>query len=257
MNNGSTLVANLEDRRAKDPDQSFSYHSRVSERHKFICMTVPKVACSRIKSTLHLFEGHKIPEDLGDIHDLGERLGAFASGQLARWFGDPDWFKFCFVRNPYDRLISAYNFQIGNTWNDACEGIIQEIKETFAYPAPLKGQTQLVSFRDFVLYLSDAPDAVRRDGHFNLQTRVLMSDLIAYDFVGRFEQFQADFEQALEALGAAREIIATAAQVLNPTYKVQPALVYDKDLADRAYQMYQPDFETYGYGRDSWMVARE
>jgi hypothetical protein len=35
----------------------------------------------------------------------------------------------------------------------------------------------------FVRYLQNARDDVQRDGHFNVRTRILMPDLIDYDFV--------------------------------------------------------------------------
>ena len=221
-----------------------------------MCMTVPKIACSRLKLTLHLLEGDDAPEHIGNIHDEGQRLADFEISQINEIITSPDWFRFCFVRNPYHRLISAYTTQVGNTWNEQYGWLKQEIKAAFGYPEVMENQVPfVVSFRDFVHYLCDTREDTRRDGHFNIQTRILRPDLIQYDFVGRFENFQVDLTCILEQLKAPPEVIATASEVINPTYRVQLPLVFDKDLADIVYKMYELDFENYGYDRNSWMAV--
>lgn len=245
----SSLTTLVETQRSEDPDQSFGFHSWVSIDRKFLCMTIPKVACSRVKLTLLLLEGTDAPDDLGKVHQQGKRLSDFETSQIQEMFTSPEWFRFCFD----DRLISAYNTQVGNSWNDEYDWLIEEIKSEIGYTA---GRDHLVPFRDFVHAIRDARDRIQRDGHFNIQSRVLMPDLIKYDFVGRFETFEQDFSTALERLGAPPAVVASAAEVVNRTYSVQPPLVYDRTLADTVYDMYAPDFERYGYDRDSWMLER-
>ncbi len=235
-----------------DLNQSFRYHSRVLVKHKAFCITVPKVACSRLKLTLHQLEGNTDFEHIGMIHDKGTRLNGFNFEQIQDMVSSPEWYKFCFVRNPYERLVSAYNTQIGNTWNSQYDWVKQAIRKTFDYP-DLEAN-QLVAFRDFVRYLPTSLDEVQRDGHFNLQSRILMPELISYDFIGRFERFTEDLEAVLTHLRAAESQIKDAKEVINPTYKVQLALVYDRELADSVYELYKPDFEHFGYERNSWML---
>jgi hypothetical protein len=160
------------------------------------------------------------------------------------------------VRNPYERLISAYNTQVGNTWNREYAWLKQDIKQTFNYRESEESRELLIPFRDFVCYLRDTTDDVQRDGHFNVQTRVLMPDLINYNFVGRFEQFSTDFTTVLKQLGASPSVLASATEVINPSVKIQSPLAYDKSLADMVYEMYHLDFENYGYDRNSWMFER-
>jgi len=241
--------------RDHDADQTLTYHSWVSVGHKCVCVTVPKIACSRIKLTLHLLDGNPDVAHLGDVHDAGLRLASFDTEQIVEMLTSPAWFRFCFVRNPYDRLLSAYKTQVGNTWNQQYKWLKDDIKRTLGYP-PDDGPERLVAFRDFVRYLHDAEDGVRRDGHFNAQTRVLVPDLIPYDFVGRFEAFQSDFVQVLRRLNAPPEIIATASEVKNATTRVLPAIAYDRKMAALAADLYGADFDAFGYDQDSWMVER-
>ena len=256
MSEEASLRARIGSLRADDINQSLGFHSWVSDGRRYVYMAVPKVACSRIKLSLHLLEGGAEPASLGDIHEEGTRLAAYGDAEAAERLGSGDWLRFCFVRNPYDRLVSAYKTQIGNTWNDEYDWVKEEVREACAYPASARADGRLVAFRDFVRYLGDAPEQVRRDGHFNLQTNILMPDAVAYDLVGRFEDFAADFSRVLRRLDAAPEVLATASEAKNSTPFVQAALVYDRELAERVFELYRADFERYGYDRDSWMVER-
>jgi len=81
----------------------------------------------------------------------------------------------------------------------------------------------------------------------------MTTGLISYDFVGRFETFQADFKALLERLGAPPEIVASAEKVHGQTAKICLPAAYDRELADTVYAIYRDDFEAFAYERDSWM----
>ncbi len=241
-----------------DTNLTLTNNSRVSVEHKYVCITVAKNASSRISMTLHMLDGNPELHQPGAVHKVGLRLSSFERDQILEMLTSPEWFRFCFVRNPYDRLLSAYKTQVGNTWNKEYKWLKDDIKKSLAYPADGDGPERLVPFRDFVRYLHNAGDPVRRDGHFNEQARVLVPNLIAYDFIGRFENFQSDFEHVLTRLNAPPEILATASTVRNPTTQVYPpAIAYDRELADLVYNLYEADFETFGYDRDYWMYVLE
>ena len=119
----------------------------------------------------------------------------------------------------------------------------------------------MVTFADFVHFLSDCNAKVRYefkrdavyDGHFNAQTRILMQDVVSYDFVGRFENFLDDFRSILSRLGAPEETVALASERRNATVQVPLATAYSRELATPTYDMYRDDFEAFDYGRASWM----
>ena len=241
-----------------DTDLTLTNNSRVSVERKYVCVTVPKNANSRIKMTLHMLDGNPELHQPGAAHKVGLRLSSFERDQILEMLTSAEWFRFCFVRNPYDRLLSAYKTQVGNTWNREYQWLKDDIRKSLAYPPDEDGLERLVPFRDFVRYLHDAEDRVRHDGHFNVQARILVPDLIAYDFIGRFETFQSDFEHVLTRLNAPPEILATVSVVKNPTTQVYPpAIAYDREVADLVYDLYKTDFETFGYDRDYWMYVLE
>ncbi len=81
----------------------------------------------------------------------------------------------------------------------------------------------------------------------------LTTEIISYDFIGRFETFQHDFKALLGRLGAPSEIVTLVERVRGQTAKVYLPAAYDGELADTVYGIYKDDFEAFGYDRDSWM----
>ena len=149
--------------------------------------------------------------------------------------------------------VSAYKSKIGgdSDGDPYYQTIRHEIRELFDYPRRDGERVGIVSFRDFVRYVHDG----RRpyDGHWCVQSEKLATEMISYDFIGRFETFQRDFQALLERLGAPPEIVASASKVHGQTVKICLAAAYDRELADTVYGIYKADFEAFGYERDSWM----
>ncbi|MEO8453816.1 MAG: sulfotransferase family 2 domain-containing protein [Sphingomicrobium sp.] len=108
-----------------------------------------------------------------------------------------DYFKFCFVRNPWDRLLSAYSImraaKADTRWPN---GRLWSRKHLSNYP----------NFESFVLALQDA--TVRRPimaySHFRPQLDWLTlprSTKVCVDLVGRFETLEEDFSIIANRLG--------------------------------------------------------
>jgi hypothetical protein len=237
-------------RLATDDLRTWGYHSRVSPAHRYVCISIPKIACTTVKTVLRRLEG--LPES-PRIHDEGQRLGDFGLDEVITMITSPEWLRFAFVRNPYARLFSAYKSKIGNTWEHQYDWLQQQIREAFDYPVREGIRVGMITFDDFVRFLAESDDPrVVRDGHLAVQVDVLQQDCIRYDILGRFESFRSDFELILDRLGALPPVRAAAADVLNPTPQVPLAAAYRRELADLAFAIYRPDFELLGYGRDSW-----
>lgn len=235
--------------RAVEADVSWGYHSRASVKHKYVTVTVPKVACSTIKRTLHVLEGLGRAERLAGEHEGGEgmRLSRFSAKEAAAVLRDPAWLRFTFVRNPYDRLLSAWKSKILSGHDTYYAPARDHMREALAYPSDA-----VVAFGDFVRVVTAGDDAISHDGHWERQSVVGMHDLIPYDVIGRFENFVEDFGSILERLGAPADVLALASQVTNPTEPLPSAAAYDRELASLVYAHYQEDFERFGYARDSW-----
>jgi hypothetical protein len=230
---------------------SWTYHSRASTKFKYVTVTVPKVACSTMKRTLHALEGLGTAERLALEHQAGEgmRLSRFSSKEAAAILRDPAWLRFTFVRNPYDRLLSAWKSKILSSHDTAYAAARDTLRDRLGYP-----NDAAVAFGDFVRFVvSGADPELSRDGHWERQTVVGLHDVIPYDVVGRFENFAVDFRSILAGLGAGPEILELASEVTNPTEDIPMAAAYDSELAAIVYDYYRDDFERFDYDRNSWL----
>lgn len=230
-------------------------NSRASVAHRYVAMTVPKVACTTIKMALQTWEGcGPEPGRWFDVHApwAGPALLAYPTAQIVEMLRSPDYFRFCFVRNPYSRLVSAWKSKLA--WDNPRSGAQFRalIREACDYPF-LDGQRAgPIAFRDAVECLLGNPAAF--DDHWRGQADLLVADVIDYHAVGRFERFGQDFHAILRRLRAPAEVIDIAGKVYNPGRPAPPAAVYDAPLARRVYGHYIADFETFGYHQDSWRL---
>lgn len=105
-------------------------------------------------------------------HAFARHVRAFAPGPWR------DYFKFCFVRNPFERAVSDFRWR--TTKRNGPELTFQRFLEHLAQ-------------RDF------SHPAIPR--HFDNWPIYTIDNTIAVDFVGRFEHLHSDLEQVFDRLG--------------------------------------------------------
>ena len=140
-----------------------------------------------------------------------------------------DYFKFGFVRNPYDRLVSAYyDFK-----ND---------KGHRSWASPIY---QYERFRDFVLDLNEGP--CREFIHLHSQYDFLEhGGDIGVDFVGRFENLLEDFSRVVSHIGLNSRRLVHAR---NGHRQNSWELEYDEEMKEIVYDFYIKDFQHFGYSK--------
>ena len=165
------------------------------------------------------------------------------------WFGEAlpdDWanlFRFGFVRNPFDRVVSA--------WKMFTEGTVDD-----AWHLPERGAVDL-SLRQ-VLELGLDPTApfghprynqIKPDPLIRLKNHVIpQSDsyhgLQHVEFVGRFENLQNDFRVVAERLGLSIKELPKSNWTAQRTHYRK----YFDDVTRRlAEELYRADLEQFGY----------
>jgi len=240
---------------------SLSYHAWVSPKYHYLYVSVPKAACTKVKRSLQMLEGYPVPTGRGDIHRRSLPGCPFLPSVLdfdtelaIEILTSADWFRFCFVRNPYYRLFSAYKSKILSETDGHYGRIRDEIRIQNKYPVRDGHPAGMVAFRDFVRYVIGIRDR-RRDSHWRSQARLLMLDVIDYSFIGRVEKFPEDFKNVLSRLGLPEgSMVLDPSEVVNPTVGIYHAAVFDRKMADQVYRAFKVDFEAFGYDRDSWMI---
>lgn len=165
---------------------------------------------------------------------------------------------FCFVRNPYARLRSAWQnkFAYGHTAGYSRSIRRRELgrlrRHARATGLPGGGAGEAIPFATFLAYVESEP-AGRRDHHWDEQHAVLLMHRLRYERCFRMEgEFTAGMEQVFSRLGLAGPAVDRAlATQRNVSPRAEPP-VYTAALAARVHRLYARDFGVFGYAEDSW-----
>ena len=231
------------------------YYSR-----KYNCMYVgtPKVASSTIKHTLQRAEAGAETE--GDGHSRDNPYGY--SDFLLRIHDNTqnslrvpnDWpqlqdflcqscLAFCFVRNPYTRILSAYIDKI--RVNPARRSFFMR-ELGVANPDP----DEIIGFVEF-LKLIERQAPAEANAHWRQQRFHLVSDEIPFGFIGCFERFAADFADVCSRISprlqgfiqTVDEHKTNAKNIMTQYYSQQKAVSLVRDI-------YHIDFDSFSYSDD-------
>jgi len=191
----------------------------IVEDRKLVYLVNCKAACSTIKASLYHLD---VPDD-HSVHWIAPDTFGPDERQYK------DYFKFTFVRNPYDRLVSCY------------ENLPQKHKELhkyylFGYLERDKG------FSNFCKKVCRIPFCLA-DMHFESQY-YLLSDKqgnCRADYIGKYENLAEEYEWIREKYGLA------PLRHLNPSGKGNWMDYYTRKTAQLVYKKYRKDFETLGY----------
>ncbi|MGD1898123.1 MAG: sulfotransferase family 2 domain-containing protein [Phormidesmis sp.] len=229
------------------PKAAFNYSVNISEKSSFIYIETAKVACSTIKRTLQDLETevlglppmpvvrnvHKKPESpLLSPDDIG-------LDNFCEMLKDAHILKFAFVRNPYTRALSAYLDKIKK---ESAE------REKIAKRLNVSSDTD-ISFETFLTCVSETP-IHEMDHHWRPQSYQLMSDLIEYDFIGRFENLSVDLEKVLKKIYSDSEVGDRTVKRYSPHSTQADARLphfYTEVAVSLVKKVYQKDFDNFDY----------
>jgi hypothetical protein len=166
----------------------------------------------------------------------------------ALFSGRTDSFIFALVRNPYSRLVSAFESKVrlgepgmrevmGRRWAAAHAGA--DVREAFSA---------------FVRTDLDMLVSSALEHHFVSQHKLLMRPVIPYTKifqVERFKEFEDAFSAHLRDRGAeAIPEFKDRNRSLYPDWRHY----YDQATAEHVFDLYEADFESYGYDPESWRM---
>jgi len=193
----------------------------ISHDKKCIFVHIPKCAGSSINQQLKLksigFSGHAP----ASCHD--EFLG--------------EYFSFAFVRNPYDRIVSAYKYfrklKEGHRWYKRNKIIADAACQ--------------MDFSEFINHIGDFQKLMKREEgsfesgiHFQPFSYFLDRRL---EYIGRFEDIQHDYFNIRSRLGLSITKLPKTNSTDNKNYRQ----LYIEDAQTLVYNVYKEDIEKYNY----------
>jgi hypothetical protein len=146
------------------------------------------------------------------------------------------YYKFTFVRNPWDRAVSDYFWLM----ND------QKVKDSFENYILRKGK--------FHKYLHDKEMLYYRGDHLELQTNFFdLSGPLQMDFIGKFENFNEDLNKVKMALG----LDTTKDLHINKSKnKNHYSTYFSKEIKESFDTIYNLDIESLGYNYEEQLSKK-
>ena len=185
------------------------------DKHKVIFCSVPKAGCTTMKTMFALLQGLFTLNQLQDenmikhANHLSGVYSLFSSYQLHRL---KNYFKYTVVRNPLERIVSAYREKIARKISSQNYQILQ--KKILQHSG--NKNSQFPSFSEFIDYLLHSKLS---DAHFMPTTELCDPCQIKYDFYVNFKTMNQDVDSLLSLLNIPQEYYfnnITYASVLMP-----------------------------------------
>jgi chondroitin 4-sulfotransferase 11 len=183
--------------------------------------------------------GNAVRSALGlSIHDARKH---FLARELREIYGEQAWgscFKFAFVRNPWDRLVSWWSLI------DNARAYIDPANPPNKFFGYVLNRAR--SFEEFIARCTD--EIVDSDGRkhiFRNQVDYLVdeNDSVIVDFIGRFERLQKGFDEVSRRIGRAPSELPR----LNASQHAAYTAYYTSAMAEAIGKLYARDIEAFGY----------
>jgi len=203
----------------------------ISHKHKFIFFAVPKTATHAIRAALrqHMGEGDweqqvlfgKQSLPIPEIAKL--QHGHISVTQIRPHLSKEIWqeyFKFAFVRNPFDRFVSVCFFLNRNNPQFATRALRR-----------MKASISNEGFRQRLLVRPQVFQLMNEDKHIPL------------DYVGRYEDVQQSLDHVLDHL----DLPHTQLESKNASNHRAYSSYYDEELREMVSAYYREDFDKLNY----------
>ena len=209
-------------------DTANEYSYKPFDQHECIFVHIPKAAGVSICRALF--------GNLAGSHTkmVGYQI-IFSKEEFSRYF------KFTFVRNPWDRVFSAYNF--------LKMGGMNEEDSKWA-------EVEMTPYDNFDEFVSRGlqKSRIQKWRHFVPQSDFLFVPYdrrIQVDFLGYFENIQPDFEYIVDKLGMGGEVTLAHQNKSHNDRKLDYKEFYTDETREIVSTIYQKDIDVFGYKFDN------
>ncbi|TSK13340.1 Host cell factor 2 [Bagarius yarrelli] len=241
-------------------------HLVVDDEHELIYCYVPKVACTNWKRVMMVLSGHGKYSDPMEI--LPNEAHVAANLKTLNQYSIADinhrlknYFKFMFVREPFERLVSAYRNKFTLRYNTSFHKrygtrIVRRYRKNATSEAIHNGSD--VKFTEFAEYLVDP--ATQREAPLNEHWQTVYALChpchIHYDLVGKYETLEEDADYVLRLTGVADSLRFPPYIKSTRTTDQMVATFFNNISAvqqSQLYQLYKMDFLMFNYSSPSYL----
>ena len=198
----------------------------ISHHRKFIFLHIPKCGGTSIESVFGSWRNNYSK----DYFYLGKNRQHFLLNKILDEYPKcSNYFKFAFIRNPFSRVVSEYNYILSNSKN---------LKD--------------LSFKDFVLNLENYLNNFAYEYHnLSLCDYLLNKEgELVVDFVGRLENFQEDFNEVCSKIKMPNLLLPhenVSKKSQHNSSKKHYTEYYDDETREIVAKKYTKDIEYFGY----------
>ncbi|CAH3022331.1 unnamed protein product, partial [Porites evermanni] len=219
----------------------------VNDEYKVIFCPIAKVACTQWKFVFLALDNRT---DVNDMHDNKHYKFLFND------YSDEDikvrlqsYFKFLFVREPLERLLSAYNNKfVQKKWpGKIIESYKKKILERYKQDEPSSSSSEHdLTFKKFIYYVSDV--GFDRNTHWRSYGPLCHPCDIEYDFIGHFEDMPEEAPYILRQTGMDRVVTFPPFLTHNTTSQLLESYApIPKEKIAQLGKAFQEDFEMFNY----------
>ena len=226
-------------------------HLILNEEHKVLFCFIPKVSCTMMKK-IFVVMGNLYPS-IRKVRMVEKGVVRFTDSKFTeeqRNYMLKNFYKFMIVRDPFERLVSAYRNKFES--NDEHFRHVQKIIiEKYRQNKTERVETgDRASFTEFVRHLIDTP-AWTHDQHWMAHEDVCRPCDVKYDFIGSIDTLERDLAYVMRKIHANETkhhvnqdsgALAKTKLLTASFFKKVPKEYFDKLLAIR-----KADFELFGY----------
>lgn len=237
-------------------------HILVDHKHKLLYCYVPKVACTNWKRVLMVLTQRSnvtnlmdIPASVAHANASLTRLSEFNENDAKFYLNN--YTSFLMVRQPFERLLSAYRNKLEDNLPSAKyfqarigRYIIKNYRPN-ATENDLKNGDN-VSFHEFVQYLTT--EGIKNDTaneHWKPIYQLCYPCLINYTFIGKYEKFEEDSNVIMNMINAPYVLFPHSKSSQTSEKLRQYLRQLSLNDIEKLYKMYEIDFKLFGYNLES------
>ena len=225
----------------------FVYCWNISHKYRYMYYAIPKTGCSTLKLTLERAEREDdsfSPSTFDLLHERKRSVLLLPTQMESFWDAlmSGRYLRFCFVRNPFTRLLSCYLDRICRARPEKAVILRQLGRADDDLEQP-------VAFDEFLDAVAAQP-YTHRNSHWGLQWYYAAEGRIPFDLVGRWEHLERDIADIAARTGIDFDRYYRRERRNETRCHELLSEYYDPRLSERVRELYALDFEMFDYSRD-------